>query len=473
MPAFSLKPPRGTVSAIGTLADGALAFSTDARRVLMGDGSINHVLGVKHNIAATAAPGVGDDSADGYSPGSLWVDTTNDLAYVCLDSSAGAAVWQLIGSASGTIAVASGGTGRTSHTAYAVLCGGTTSTGAQQSIASVGTSGQVLTSNGAGALPTFQTPSSSLDITGLTAADPADADEVPIYDASASANRKVTLARVIGLSAHPPGGRLTPSSTNAVSTSNVFSAATLYYLPYVANRVGLWDGTRWVSYAFADAGVSLDISGVTASKPYDVFGYVSGGALALEYLVWTDDTTRATAISVQDGRWCKSGDKTRLYLGSFYADVTGGVNDTSSGSRVWNVANRVLRRLNVSVAGFDWTYATNTWRAANASTSYRVDFMQGLSLEAVVADVGINYTGASSAGSVGIGLDSTSANSAQNVNEAGPAGSTDVQTTRARYHGYVGVGKHSLYWIEKVRAGTGNFRGVLTPSSGLTAEVWA
>jgi hypothetical protein len=41
-----------------------------------------------------------------------------------------------------------------------VLCGGTTSTGAHQSIASVGTSGQVLTSNGAGALPTFQALSS-------------------------------------------------------------------------------------------------------------------------------------------------------------------------------------------------------------------------------------------------------------------------------------------------------------------------
>jgi hypothetical protein len=54
------------------------------------------------------------------------------------------------------VAVADGGTGLSSATAYAVLCGGTTSTGAFQSIASVGTSGHVLTSNGAGALPTFQ-----------------------------------------------------------------------------------------------------------------------------------------------------------------------------------------------------------------------------------------------------------------------------------------------------------------------------
>lgn len=62
---------------------------------------------------------------------------------------------------SGTLAnctglpVAGGGTGRASHTAYAVLCGGTTPTAAQQSIGSVGTFGQTLVSSGAGALPTF------------------------------------------------------------------------------------------------------------------------------------------------------------------------------------------------------------------------------------------------------------------------------------------------------------------------------
>jgi hypothetical protein len=54
------------------------------------------------------------------------------------------------------LSVANGGTGRSSHTAYGVLCGGTTGTGAQQSIASVGTAGQVLMSNGADALPTMQ-----------------------------------------------------------------------------------------------------------------------------------------------------------------------------------------------------------------------------------------------------------------------------------------------------------------------------
>jgi hypothetical protein len=63
----------------------------------------------------------------------------------------------------GTLPVGSGGTGATTQTAYAVLCGGTTATNPYQSIAGLGTAGQVLTSNGAGALPTFQNASGGAD----------------------------------------------------------------------------------------------------------------------------------------------------------------------------------------------------------------------------------------------------------------------------------------------------------------------
>jgi hypothetical protein len=52
--------------------------------------------------------------------------------------------------------VQQGGTDASSFTAYAPVCGGTTSTGALQSTASAGSSGQVLTSNGSSSLPTFQ-----------------------------------------------------------------------------------------------------------------------------------------------------------------------------------------------------------------------------------------------------------------------------------------------------------------------------
>jgi hypothetical protein len=57
--------------------------------------------------------------------------------------------------------VANGGTGLATTTAYSVVFTGTTSTGAFQASAGPGSAGQILTSNGAGALPTFQTPAAS------------------------------------------------------------------------------------------------------------------------------------------------------------------------------------------------------------------------------------------------------------------------------------------------------------------------
>jgi len=62
------------------------------------------------------------------------------------------------------VVVADGGTGRGTATAYAVICGGTVATGAHQSIAGLGSSGQVLTSNGAGALPTFQAAAGGIEV---------------------------------------------------------------------------------------------------------------------------------------------------------------------------------------------------------------------------------------------------------------------------------------------------------------------
>lgn len=81
----------------------------------------------------------------------------------------------LIYRAGGTdVPVADGGTGVSTLTAYAPIFGGTTGTGAVQS-GTVGTATHVLTSNGPGALPTFQAigsylPTTYLDTDGTLAA---------------------------------------------------------------------------------------------------------------------------------------------------------------------------------------------------------------------------------------------------------------------------------------------------------------
>jgi len=48
---------------------------------------------LKNNISATAAPTATDDSGAGYAVGSVWLDTTNDKAYIAMDVTSTAAVW--------------------------------------------------------------------------------------------------------------------------------------------------------------------------------------------------------------------------------------------------------------------------------------------------------------------------------------------------------------------------------------------
>src|SRR6185436_12387558 len=59
------------------------------------------------------------------------------------------------------VTVAQGGTGSVSYTPYAVIVAGATNTDQLSTVSGVGTSGQVLTSNGASAWPTWQAASTT------------------------------------------------------------------------------------------------------------------------------------------------------------------------------------------------------------------------------------------------------------------------------------------------------------------------
>ena len=46
-----------------------------------------------NNLVATTSPGVTNDGTEGYGIGSMWVNLTLDLYFVCVDITTGAAVW--------------------------------------------------------------------------------------------------------------------------------------------------------------------------------------------------------------------------------------------------------------------------------------------------------------------------------------------------------------------------------------------
>jgi len=174
-----------------------------------------------------------------------------------------------------------------------------------------------------------------------------------------------------------PGGRLTLESGVPISTADQTSKSTLYYTPYVSNIISLWDGSTWYPVEFAE--VSLALSGLTSSRPYDVYAYLNAGVLALELLAWTSATARATAITLQDGRYCKSGNKTRLYIGSFYALTATTTEDSQQNRLVFNAYNQVGKKLGLVTAdaGHTWTGTTGTRQYAN-NTAFFASMMVGI-----------------------------------------------------------------------------------------------
>lgn len=57
---------------------------------------IDAIATCKSNLSAAVAPTVNDDSGDGYSIGSFWIDTVTDTGYMLMDATVGAAVWKQI-----------------------------------------------------------------------------------------------------------------------------------------------------------------------------------------------------------------------------------------------------------------------------------------------------------------------------------------------------------------------------------------
>jgi hypothetical protein len=286
-------------------------------------------------------------------------------------------------------------------------------------------------------------PGGSLDIHGLTAAEPALSDEVPEYNTAATANRKVTWQKVLGLTRVMPGGRLTGISGSPVTASDTLTINTLYYTPYVHDLLPLWDGSRWNLHQFSE--ISLSLAGI-ASFPFDIFVYNNSGTLTLEMAAWTSAIARATAITVQDGRYCKSGDKTRLYLGTIEPVGTGATEDSAARRFIWNMYNRVSKHMKAVDTTNSWTYTTATYRSANGSTANRVQFVRGLDEDSMEAEVhGYADNASIVSAATGIGLDSTSANSATVF---GGAAASNPQTIDARWRGFPGIGFHFLQWLE-------------------------
>lgn len=298
----------------------------------------------------------------------------------------------------------------------------------------------------------------------------------------------------------PPGGRLTLESGVGVSTSDQAGKTTVYYAPHKHNRIAVYDGTQWVWRSFTELSQATtdntkSPAAVANNSNYDVFAWLDSGTLrATRGPAWSSDTARGTGAGTSEleffeGKWVNKNAVTNgpaarrgLYVGSIRSDGSAQINDVRTGTpkiHLWNMYHRVARPLVRVDTTNTWAYSTATYRQANAAAANQLDILIGLAedpVTALVRAVGYSDTGGDTL-AAGIGVDSTSANSAQVLGSVESAINGGKVSPVAEYAGYPGIGRHTLVWLELAAAG-GNVtwvgdENVAYVQSGITGRVWA
>jgi hypothetical protein len=275
--------------------------------------------------------------------------------------------------------------------------------------------------------------------------------------------------------------RLTLESGVAISTTDQLAKTAVFLTPYLGNQIGLYVNGGWIARSFVET--TLSLSGFTSGKPFDIFAYDNSGTLALEALVWTNDTTRATAIAFQDGVPVKSGDTTRRLVGTIYTSATGQTqikfgSAASGGDPAYigidNVYNRTHASVFVADTTASWAKASGgSIEALNSSNGNRVSFIRALPGDKVesLLTTRVN-TAVGGIGSVGFGLDSTTVYNARCIN---PTVGTNLTSnvfisTQANYSGYPGVGFHYLQALQFSATAATTFHGA-SNQTGFTAQL--
>ncbi len=256
-------------------------------------------------------------------------------------------------------------------------------------------------------------------------------------------------------------GRLTLESGNPIPTTDQLNKTTIYFTPYIGNRIALYDGSEWEIHTFSE--VSLPVPVTTSNTNFDIFIYDNSGTLTLEAVTWASDTTRSVELVRQDGVLVRNGAATRRYLGTIRSTETAGQTEDSARRRlVWNMYNRVHRQLFRQESTTFWYYGTTTWRYSNNSSLNRLEWVLGLNENPVWAMFSeeIICGGSMVRAQIGLGLDWVSGPPAIQsfVGNYLTSGNTAF-TPSVHYNGYSGIGYHYLAALEYAVYSTPGFYG--------------
>lgn len=272
-----------------------------------------------------------------------------------------------------------------------------------------------------------------------------------------------------------PQGRLTLSSGLPRMQSQVSGASNVYYTPDVGDLIPIWSGSVWNLWSFTQLTLALDTTDHPINKNFDVVVFDDSGTRRLGTMpAWTDDTTRAAAVTRRNGLWVNdatvnvrhsSGTASvaanratlvgtiRTSAAGQTSQQIGAVSASGGGNNklyVWNFYNQIpIKAYSIDTTS-SWTYnVANTFRSANASDANRISFVTGQNEQQLSAWFNSHAAAAASTSAqVGVKLDATNGQD----QKLGDTSSIARVPVSGEQHRTMGLGHHFIQAVENVTA---------------------
>lgn len=244
----------------------------------------------------------------------------------------------------------------------------------------------------------------------------------------------------------------------------------LYWNPINGGLLNLFDGTREILYRVTSP-IVLVLSSLATDTIYDAFLYNNSGTITLEFsAAWTSSgagtSSRADALTLQNGSYVKSGAPTRRWVGTIRTVSATTIEDTGERELltdnvrarrfIWNKYNQMEIPLCYTGSSASHTYTSTTVRAWNADNDHRIEFVCGepTNILAGAADSTLFQTTSGNV-QVALGLNRTTANDAsQSINgnlvTVSLISALDILSIPS-------IGYNFLQLVQNVGAGTGNY----------------
>jgi hypothetical protein len=302
------------------------------------------------------------------------------------------------------------------------------------------------------------TPETSADVTAATGLylEPCDGDRVTVFDGVSWQTLTVAPSTYSLLATNAMTG--TRSSTSNAVISGLSDTSQLTVGMQISGTgvgassvISTIDSPTQVTGTVNNTGTGT--ATVTFKLPpntnYDA--YLSGvtGLPKLTWsAAWSNDTTPPTRAFL-NGVEVASGASTKRLIGSARTtSVAGQLEDSHTHGYLSNRFAPRPRFMYATDPAANWTYSTASYRQANANTANQFDYICCVprSIWAHAQSLVVNNTGVNNV-NVGIGIDSTSGNSAQ-LNQIANLSGTTYVPTNSTYTGTPGIGRHYISWLE-------------------------